>query len=146
MFEKGNFAGLEEIKKNDRLYNKIAPIGVNDIMMAVQYKYVPRPPLCVPIISFDGISDATIDAGNMEHWAQYTTGAFCNVPVDGDHYFVSTRYHEVGLSYAPPCTLTFDHVIQGARQWGYSRDDLKGLLVREGLQILARYTSRMLAE
>ena len=63
--------------------------------MAVQYKHVPRPPLCLPIISFDGVKDATIDAGNMQQWAEYTTCTFCNVPVDGDHYFVSTRYRAV---------------------------------------------------
>ena len=105
VFEKGNFAGLEEMKTNNRLFKKIAPIGVNDIMMAVQYEYVPRPPLSLPIISFDGIKDATIDAGNMQHWAQYTTSTFSNVPIEGDHYFVSTRYREVSFSHAPPCLL-----------------------------------------
>ena len=105
VFEKGNFAGLEEMKSSDKLFRKIAPIGVNDIMMAVQYKYVPCPPLCLPIVSFDGIKDATIDAGNMQQWARYTTSTFCNVPIDGDHHFVSTRYREVRFSHIPPCPL-----------------------------------------
>ena len=109
VFEKGNFAGLEEMKTNDRLFRKIAPIGVNDIMMAVQYEYVHRPPLSLPIVSFDGIKDATIDAGNMQQWAQYTTSTFSNVPIEGDHYFVSTRYREVCFLDAPPafCTCAY---------------------------------------
>ena len=84
------------MKKNDRLFNKVAPMGVNDIMMAVQYQHVPQPPLHLPITSFDGIKDATIDRENMQQWAAYTTGPFRNVYVEGDHYFVSTHYREVG--------------------------------------------------
>ena len=98
VFEKGNFAGLEEMKRNDRLFNKIAPIGVNDIMMAVQYQHVPLPPLDLPITSFDGQDDATIERGNMQEWKQYTAGAFMNIPIDGDHYFVSKRYRKVSTA------------------------------------------------
>ncbi len=96
VFEKGNFAGLEEMKKSERLFNKVAPMGVNDIMMAVQYRHTSLPPLALPITSFDGLADGTIDRGNMEQWAQYTSGKFTNVPIQGDHYFVSSRYREVG--------------------------------------------------
>jgi surfactin synthase thioesterase subunit len=95
VFEKGNFAGLDEMKKNERLFNKVAPMGVNDIMMAVQYKHRSMPPLDIPIISFDGVLDNTIDRGNMDHWSQYTTGKFTNILVQGDHYFVSTHYRQV---------------------------------------------------
>jgi surfactin synthase thioesterase subunit len=97
VFEKGNFAGLEEMKKNERLFNKVAPMGVNDIMMAVQYRHQQRPPLALPIVSFDGLEDATIDRGNMAQWAQYTSGRFLNVPIQGDHYFVASKFREVGL-------------------------------------------------
>lgn len=37
-FEGGNFAGIEEMKRNDRLFERVAPMAVNDIMMAVQYR------------------------------------------------------------------------------------------------------------
>lgn len=37
-FEAGNFAGVEEMRRNDRLFERVAPMGVNDIMMAVQYR------------------------------------------------------------------------------------------------------------
>ena len=95
VFEKGNFAGLEEMKRSERLFNKVAPMGVNDIMMAVQYRHVQRPPLALPITAFDGLADATIERGNMEQWAQYTSGPFCCVPIQGDHYFVSSHFREV---------------------------------------------------
>ena len=37
-FEAGHFAGVEEMKRSDRLFERVAPMGVNDIMMAVQYR------------------------------------------------------------------------------------------------------------
>lgn len=37
-FEQGHFAGVEEMKRNRRLFDRVAPLGVNDIMMAVQYR------------------------------------------------------------------------------------------------------------
>ena len=84
------------MKKNDRLYEKVAPMGVNDIMMAVQYQHVARQPLDVPLIMFDGINDATIERGNMQGWAEYTSAWVKDVPIEGDHYFVSTKFKEVG--------------------------------------------------
>lgn len=97
MFEKGNFAGIEEMKKNKRLFQRIAPMGVNDILMAVQYKHRKRSALSMPVISFEGLLDETIDPNNMAQWASYTDGAFRNVPIMGDHYFVSTHYKQVQL-------------------------------------------------
>lgn len=70
-------------------------MGVNDIMMAVQYKHVLLPPLNIPITSFDGLIDKTIERGNMKQWAQYTVGPYKNVAIDGDHYFVSTQFRKV---------------------------------------------------
>ncbi len=95
VFEKGNFAGLEEMKKNDRLFRRVAPMGVADIMLAVQYPFQERAPLDIPIIAFDGLLDYTIQRGNMEKWAAYTSKPFRNVPIRGDHYFVSTHFRQV---------------------------------------------------
>lgn len=95
VFEKGNFAGLEEMKKNDKLFARVAPMGINDILMAIQYRHEERAPLAVPIVSFEGLTDATIDPNNMAQWEQYTASSYRNVPVMGDHYFISTHYQEV---------------------------------------------------
>ena len=100
VFEKGNFAGLEDMKRSERLFNKVAPMGVNDIMMAVQYRHRERPPLALPIVALDGLLDATIDRGNMAQWAGYTRGPFRSVPVEGDHYFVASRFREASAIHA----------------------------------------------
>jgi surfactin synthase thioesterase subunit len=98
VFEKGNFAGLEEMKKNERLFNRVAPMGVNDILMAVQYRHLERPPLAMPVVSFEGLLDGTIDPNNMAQWQQYSGGSYRNVPIMGDHYFVSSHFREVRTS------------------------------------------------
>lgn len=95
-FEAGHFAGVEEMKKSERLFNRVAPMGVNDIMMAVQYRYdASMPPLKLPIIAFDGTKDNTIPSGYMKGWRKHTTGRYRHVKVAGTHYFVSTHYKEV---------------------------------------------------
>ena len=104
MFEKGNFAGLEEMKRNERLFNRVAPLGVNDILMAVQYRHVERPSLAMPVVSFEGLLDGTIDPNNMAQWQQYAGASYRNVPIMGDHYFVSSHYREVRCAVSPsPC-------------------------------------------
>lgn len=97
MFEKGNFAGVEEMKKNERLFNRVAPMGVNDILMAVQYVHQERPPLRMPMVSFEGLLDYTIDPNNMAQWEQYCSSNYRNTTLMGDHYFVSTHYQQVSL-------------------------------------------------
>ena len=62
VFEKGNFAGLAEMKRNPRLFERVAPMGVNDIIMAVSYHHDSQPPLALPISSFEGQTDTTIDS------------------------------------------------------------------------------------
>lgn len=37
-FEDAHFAGVEEMKSNRRLFERVLPMAVNDIMMAVQYR------------------------------------------------------------------------------------------------------------
>ena len=86
---------MEAMKANPRLFARVAPMGVNDIIMAVRYAHRQQPPLEAPITAFDGLLDATIERGNMVHWAAYTGAAFQLVPVRGDHYFVSTHYRQV---------------------------------------------------
>lgn len=95
-FEAGHFAGVEEMKKSERLFQRVAPMGVNDIMMAVQYRHDPTlPPLNIPIIAFDGAKDNTIPNGYMKGWRKHTSKKYRHVIVDGTHYFVSTHYRFV---------------------------------------------------
>ena len=110
VFEKGNFAGVGAMKANPRLYDRVAPMGVNDIIMAVRYQHRPQEPLRVPITAFDGLLDPTIRRGNMAAWQRYTSLEWRLVPVRGDHYFASSHYIQILASADLPCHASPDHL------------------------------------
>lgn len=71
VFERGHFAGVEEMRTNERLFNRVAPMGVNDVAMACMYKFVGLHKLGIPMTSFDGLDDNTIDPGEeLLRWNQ----------------------------------------------------------------------------
>jgi hypothetical protein len=110
-------------------------MGVNDIMMAVQYEYTEQQPLTIPIISFDGTKDLTISRGYMSQWKNYTKGRYRNVPVHGDHYFVSTHYKEVTGEVGRECISLIDGLrggIMGAHSWVGLVDGDEGVRKEEG--------------
>jgi hypothetical protein len=51
------------MRTNERLFNRVAPMGVNDIAMACMYKFEGLHKLDIPMTSFDGLADNTIDPG-----------------------------------------------------------------------------------
>ena len=38
VFRAGNFAGVDEMERSDALFQRVAPMAINDIVMAVQYR------------------------------------------------------------------------------------------------------------
>lgn len=120
-FEAGHFAGVEDMKKSERLFNRVAPMGVNDIMMAVQYRTDPSlPPLNIPLIVFDGSKDNTIPRGYMKGWRKHTTGRYRHVYIPGTHYFVSTHYREVTSLLAEECLGLMEGMRGGIMGQGHS--------------------------
>eukprot|EP00887_Chlorella_sp_A99_P003340 scaffold26.g3340.t1 len=87
------FAGVDDMSRNDRLFQRVAPIAVADLIMAVQHEACA--PLSVPILAFDGVRDITIERGYMQQWPRYTRAGCRIVPVEGHHYFVSTHFRQV---------------------------------------------------
>jgi hypothetical protein len=120
-FEAGHFAGVEDMKKSERLFNRVAPMGVNDIMMAVQYRYDPTlAPLKVPLVVFDGTRDNTIPWGYMKGWSRHTTAPYKRIKIDGDHYFVSTHYREVTALINHECLGLMERMKGGILGAGFS--------------------------
>lgn len=66
-FEQAHFAGIEEIKQNDKLFQRLAPMAVADLVMAMTYESTPCQLLPVPIVAFDGTLDTTIPRGESKH-------------------------------------------------------------------------------
>lgn len=103
-FEAGHFAGIEEMKRSEQLLSRVAPLAVNDIMMAVQYKYDHNyPPLSIPILAFEGAQDNTIPKNLMREWKIHTTQQFSKIIINSNHYFVSSRYMEITNHISEAC-------------------------------------------
>ena len=97
VFEAAHFAGVDDMRASDRLYQRVAPLCIADILLAIGYVAPPatRPPLPCPIVALDGERDDTIVKGNMAVWEEYTSSSFSRSFIDGDHYFVAARYRDV---------------------------------------------------
>ena len=39
-FEASHFAGVDEMRRNERLFDRVSPMAMNDIMVALQYRFV----------------------------------------------------------------------------------------------------------
>ena len=120
-FEAGHFAGIEEMKNSDLLYNRVAPIAVHDIMMAVNYEYqVWSRPVSMPIIAFDGVRDNTIPKNYMKGWQKHSEISFERVLIDSNHYFVSSHYLEVACKCSQECLAALnrsDPILPRKHSW-----------------------------
>jgi 3-oxoacyl-(acyl-carrier-protein) synthase/surfactin synthase thioesterase subunit/acyl carrier protein len=120
-FEAGHFAGLEEMKQSEALFNRVAPMAVNDIIMAVQYQFSPlNRPISAPIVAFDGLKDNTIPKGYMKGWSKHTESTFKRVLVNSNHYFVASKYMEVANKCGEACLTQLeatDPLISSNHSW-----------------------------
>lgn len=79
-FKRAHFSGVEEMRTNDDLFQRVVRIVGPDLSMACQYKYLPGPPLEIPVTTFDGLMDNTIDPGAPHFFAQkYYVVTLCAV-------------------------------------------------------------------
>ncbi len=113
-FEAGHFAGIEEMKLSDALFDQVAPMAVNDIIMACRYDYLAgvNQPLSCPIVAFDGVEDNTIPKGYMKGWQRHTKAQFTRILVESNHYFVASHY----LQLASACSDACLRVLEGRRR------------------------------
>ncbi|MEO2191081.1 MAG: beta-ketoacyl synthase N-terminal-like domain-containing protein [bacterium] len=113
-FEAGHFAGIEEMKQSDELFDQVAPMAVNDIIMACRYDYLAgiNQPLSCPIVAFDGVQDNTIPTGYMKGWGRHTKREFTRILVDSNHYFVASHY----LQLASACSDACLRALEGRRR------------------------------
>ena len=109
-FEAGHFAGIEEMKQSDALFDQVAPMAVNDIIMACRYDYLGgvNQPLSCPIVAFDGLQDNTIPKGYMKGWRRHTKSTFTRILVDSNHYFVATHYLQLASACSDACLRVLD--------------------------------------
>ena len=113
--------------------------------MRLACRHVDRRPLNIPIVAFDGRTDHTIERGNMVEWQRYTTGPFQNVPIDGDHYFVSTQYRQASRSHP---RLTCAHALRAANPAPplCAAAQVTDVVTQECLELVERFRGGILGE
>jgi medium-chain acyl-[acyl-carrier-protein] hydrolase len=84
------FAGTpEEILANEEIMELIMPLLRADFALGETYRYVPEPPLDLPISAYGGERDAEVSPAQVEAWREQTTARFHLRMFPGDHFFIN---------------------------------------------------------
>ncbi len=85
------FAGTpEEILENEEIMGLIMPLLRADFTLGETYRYVPEPPLDLPICAYGGERDEDVSRADVEAWREQTTGEFRMQMFPGDHFFINS--------------------------------------------------------
>jgi surfactin synthase thioesterase subunit len=84
-----------EILGNPELFALIAPRLRADFRLADTYRYEADEPLACPITAFGGTDDPECRDERLDGWSQHTCGGFTKFVLDGDHFFLHSREHEL---------------------------------------------------
>jgi medium-chain acyl-[acyl-carrier-protein] hydrolase len=84
------FAGTpEEILEHEEIMELIMPLLRADFALGETYRYVPGPPLDLPISAYGGEHDAEVSEAQIEAWREQTAGEFRMRMFPGDHFFIN---------------------------------------------------------
>ncbi len=79
------------ILNSPELLELFVPVLKADFAVIETYSYQAAPPLDVPIAVFGGTHDHVLRAGDLEGWAEQTSGAFALQKFVGGHFFIQSQ-------------------------------------------------------
>jgi surfactin synthase thioesterase subunit len=85
----------EEVLQNAEIMELIAPLLRADFSLGETYRYIPGPPLAVPVSAYAGVRDQEVPQHQVEAWKEQTTGPFTFVAFPGDHFFITGDREQV---------------------------------------------------
>jgi medium-chain acyl-[acyl-carrier-protein] hydrolase len=85
----------EEIFENKEMLEIILPVLRKDFKAFETYKYIDEDPLNTPITSIGGLSDKFVTENDISEWGHHTTGYFSSHMIEGDHFFILSKYTEL---------------------------------------------------
>ncbi|GGS84057.1 hypothetical protein GCM10010156_48410 [Planobispora rosea] len=77
-----------ELKDIPELRELLLPVLRADFAWIKRYRYVPGPPLEVPVVAFAGLDDGEVPPGDMLGWARHTRAGFGLRTLRGGHFFL----------------------------------------------------------
>jgi medium-chain acyl-[acyl-carrier-protein] hydrolase len=101
-----------ELRDHPEFLDLLLPILRADLEAYETYRYVPAPPLEMPLLALGGDRDANVSREQVFDWGAYTTGRFEAEMLPGAHFFVqddvattTSRVREFLGSITPPRSL-----------------------------------------
>jgi medium-chain acyl-[acyl-carrier-protein] hydrolase len=79
------------------LVDVMARVLKSDLSVVEGYRYLPEPPLDLPIAAFGGFDDLWVTAGELDAWREQTQGAFTARMFPGDHFYFRISESEGAL-------------------------------------------------
>lgn len=84
------YAGTpEEILQNAEIMELVEPVLRADFSLGETYRWVPEPPLDLPISAYHGQGDDEVEQQDVEAWAEMTSREFRFKVFPGDHFFIN---------------------------------------------------------
>jgi medium-chain acyl-[acyl-carrier-protein] hydrolase len=84
------FAGTpEEILQHAEIMELIEPVLRADFSLGETYRWIPEPPLDLPISAYGGQRDEEVAPDEVEAWREQTSGEFRFRMFPGDHFFIN---------------------------------------------------------
>lgn len=79
----------EELLENAELMSLVMPLLRADFALGETYRYVPGPPLDLPVSAYGGERDDEVARPQLQAWSEQTSGRFHLRMFPGDHFFVN---------------------------------------------------------
>jgi len=76
------------VLNNPELLKLALPALLADARLYRQYRYLPEPPLEMPIYAYGGEADPNVTAEHLEAWREQTTGPFERREFKGGHFYL----------------------------------------------------------
>jgi medium-chain acyl-[acyl-carrier-protein] hydrolase len=77
-----------EIRDHPEFLDLLLPVLRADLEVYETYRYVPAPPLDIPLLALGGDCDANVSREQINDWGAYTTGRFEADILPGGHFFL----------------------------------------------------------
>jgi medium-chain acyl-[acyl-carrier-protein] hydrolase len=85
----------DEILAHPEMLDLVLPALEADVTVWETAVYTAEPALPCPITTFGGTADPLVGDAQLAAWSPYTTAAFAQIPIPGDHLFLNTHRNEL---------------------------------------------------
>ncbi|GAA4525037.1 thioesterase II family protein [Amycolatopsis samaneae] len=95
-----------EVLDHPEIAELVLPALRNDWHAAATYTYREGPDLTCPLVALSGDADPAVDLGQLDRWAEHTTGPYTRHVYPGDHFYLAEPEVEAEICRVLAETLT----------------------------------------